>query len=118
VTNLTRLGRYQQGANLGPQLNRIIESAGIQPWEKPLQNLRSSRRTELQERFPDHVIKHWLRHSSAVAAKHYLQVTPEHWEAIEPTEATVTGGVRGGVTVLVTGHPRAATKTLNHKKTP
>lgn len=74
------LGRYRVGANLGPQLNRIIESAGVKPWNKPLQNLRSSRRTELQERFPDHVINQWLSHSSAVAAKHYLQVTPEQWE--------------------------------------
>ena len=43
-------------------------------------NLRSTRRTELEERFANHVVNAWLGHSGAVAAKHYLQVTDEHWE--------------------------------------
>lgn len=44
-------------------------------------NLRSSRRTELQEKFPSHVINEWIGHSSATAEKHFLQVTDDHWEA-------------------------------------
>ena len=49
------------------------------PWPKLFVNLRSTRRTELQEVFPDHVVNKWLGHSRKVAEKHYLQVTDEHW---------------------------------------
>ena len=38
-----------------------------------------TRRTELQERFPDNVVNRWMGHSGKVAEKHYLQVTDEHW---------------------------------------
>jgi hypothetical protein len=75
------VGRYRdKEANLRTHFNRIIERAGLVPWGKPFQNLRSSRRTELQEQFPDHVINGWLGHSSRVAEGHYLQTTDEHWE--------------------------------------
>jgi len=73
------VARYRANDNLRTQFGRIIERAGVKPWPKMFVNLRSSRRTELQERFPDHVINNWLGHSGAVAAKHYLQVTDEHW---------------------------------------
>jgi hypothetical protein len=39
------------------------------------------RRTELQNHRPSHVVDAWLGHDYATAAKHYLQVTPDHWEA-------------------------------------
>lgn len=74
------VGRYRAVENLRTQFGRILERAGVVPWPKPFVNLRSTRRTELQERFPDHVVNKWLGHSGAVAAKHYLQVTDEHWE--------------------------------------
>ncbi|WP_145419156.1 site-specific integrase [Planctomycetes bacterium K23_9] len=73
--------RYRNRSGLGTLMNRVIESAGITPWPKTFQNLRATRRTELQERHPDHVVNAWLGHSSATAAKHYLQVTDDHWEA-------------------------------------
>ena len=44
------------------------------------QNLRSTRETELVEEFPEHVVCIWLGNSRIVAAKHYLQVTNEHFE--------------------------------------
>lgn len=87
--------RYHQVANLGTQMNRIIEQAGVAIWEKTFQNLRATRRTELQEKFQDHVINAWMGHSSATAAKHYLQVTDEHFNA---GTTTVTGVIVGGVT--------------------
>lgn len=75
------IGRYRQDQkNLRTQFCRIIERAGIVPWPKPFINLRSTRRTELQDKFADHVINSWLGHSGAVAVKHYLQVTDEHWQ--------------------------------------
>ena len=71
--------RYHRLSNLGTQLNRVIEQAGITPWPKTFQNLRATRRTELQEHYQDHVVNAWLGHSSKTAEKHYLQVTDDHW---------------------------------------
>lgn len=50
------------------------------PWGKPWQNLRSTRETELVETFPVHVAAAWLGNTEAVAKKHYLQVTGEHFK--------------------------------------
>ncbi len=65
--------------NLRTQLTRIIERAGLEPWPKLFQNLRSTRETELAEEYPIHVVCDWLGNTKAIAAKHYLQVTDEHF---------------------------------------
>jgi hypothetical protein len=65
--------------NLWTQLERIIRRAGLQPWPKLFHNLRATRETELAESFPIHVVCAWIGNSSAIAAKHYLQVTEEHF---------------------------------------
>lgn len=80
VMNRRLIRGYAVDANLATQFQRILTRASVKPWPKPFVNLRSTRRTELQENFPDHVINSWLGHSGAVASKHYLQVTDEHWE--------------------------------------
>jgi len=67
------------GVNLRTQLTRIIERAGLTPWPKLFQNLRSTRETELAEKYPLHVVCAWIGNSQPVAAKHYLQVTDEHF---------------------------------------
>ncbi len=67
-----------QNANLRTQLQRIMGRAGVKPWPKLFQNLRSSRQTELAERYPIQVVCEWIGNSEAVAAKHYLQVTEDH----------------------------------------
>src|SRR6185436_10341583 len=82
--------RYRDSnANLRTQLNRIIKSAGLVPWPKLFHNLRGTRQTELSEHYPDHVVCSWIGNSQAVAQKHYLQTTDEHFEqaATEPTGA-------------------------------
>ena len=66
--------------NLRTQLNRIIRRAGLKPWPKLFQNLRSTRETELAEKYPLHVVCEWMGNTQPVAAKHYLQVTDEHFE--------------------------------------
>jgi hypothetical protein len=58
---------------------RIIGRAKIKPWPKLFQNLRSTRETELAEMYPLHVVCAWIGNSQPVAAKHYLQVTDEHF---------------------------------------
>lgn len=88
--------RYRLGnANLRTQLQRIIKRAGLKPWPKLFQNLRSTRQTELAEIYPLHVVVAWLGNSQLVAAKHYLQVTDEHYgraiqAAQNPAQSTPT----------------------------
>jgi integrase len=72
--------RYRkQNSNLRTSLERIICKAQLKPWPKLFQNLRSSRETELTQKFPLHVVCAWMGNSQLVAAKHYLQVTDEHF---------------------------------------
>jgi len=58
----------------------MVERAGLKVWAKLFQNLRSTRETELAEQYPVQVVCAWIGNSPAVAAKHYLQVTDEHFE--------------------------------------
>ena len=96
------VGRYGGcgEANLSTQLKRIASGAGVKPWPKKFINLRSTRRTELQERFPSHVVDAWLGHSTKTAETHYLQVTDDHYAA--------------GATTL-TGKPAAKAKPTGHR---
>lgn len=73
--------RFQGHTNLGVPFRKIIVRAGITPWPKLFQNLRATRETELAETFPMHVVCSWIGNSQPVAAKHYLQVTDEHFKA-------------------------------------
>jgi len=72
--------RYRdKNVNLRTQLQRIIRRAGLEVWPKLFQNLRSTRQTELEEQFPSHVVCSWIGNTQAVAIKHYLQVTEDHF---------------------------------------
>lgn len=53
--------------------------AGVQPWPKPFQNLRSTRETELADEYPIQVVTSWIGNSQIVARKNYLQVTESHF---------------------------------------
>ena len=67
--------RYRQrGCNLRTQFTRILAKAGLKPWPKLMQNLRSSRQTELAETYPLHLICAWLGNSRLIAQRHYLQI--------------------------------------------
>lgn len=75
------ISRYRNaGVNLRRMLQKIIERAGLTPWPKLWHNLRATRQTELEEQFPSHVVCSWIGNSQAIARKHYLQVTDEHFE--------------------------------------
>src|SRR5688572_23966648 len=53
--------RYRgTNSNLRTQLGRIIRRAGLSPWPKLFHNLRSTRQTELAERYPIHVVCAWM----------------------------------------------------------
>ncbi len=72
--------RRDASTNLRTRFEKIIKRAGLKPWPKLFQNLRSTRETELAESFPMHVVCEWIGNSQPVAVKHYLQVTDEHYE--------------------------------------
>ena len=73
--------RYRDaGQNLRTTFEKIVKRAGLVPWQKPFQNLRSTRETELMETYPSHVVVAWIGHSEAVARKHYLQTTDAQFE--------------------------------------
>src|SRR6185312_13011966 len=65
--------------NLGALLMKIIKRAGIKPWPRRFQNLRSSCEIEWNDRFPGHVVAAWMGHSIRVAQDHYLSTTEDHF---------------------------------------
>ncbi len=71
--------RYRaRNSNLRTQFLRIVERAGVEPWQKPFQNCRSTRETELcNAGFPIQSVVSWLGNSVPVASRHYLQVREE-----------------------------------------
>ena len=62
------------------RVERTVEKLGLERWPRTFHNLRSSRQTELTERFPSHVVAAWLGNSIQTADKHYLQVLASHFE--------------------------------------
>ena len=93
------IDRYRGNeTNLRTQLHRIIESAGLKSWPKAFVNLRASCRTDLEEVFPAHVVNSWLGQSTAVANRHYLQVTDAHWEKAVAAGTNGTADECGGPT--------------------
>ena len=61
------------GYNPHTQFVRLIERAGLNPWPKVWQNLRSTRETELLKDFPIHVVCGWIGNTERIARRHYLQ---------------------------------------------
>ncbi len=75
------ISRYRQkNANLRTQFERILRRAKVQPWTRLFHSMRASRQTELQNRFPGHVVADWMGNSEAIAFKHYLMTTDDHFE--------------------------------------
>ena len=48
--------------NLRTQMERIIKRAGVKPWPKLFHNLRSTRQTELTEKFPSSCLRVAIQH--------------------------------------------------------
>ncbi len=107
--------RYRDtNANLRTQLLRIIKRAHLKPWPKLFHNLRATRETELAEDYPMHVVCAWIGNSQAVAAKHYLQVTDDHFE-----KATDCSALQKALQQpAVSGGTDSQLDSPAHKKTP
>jgi len=113
--------RYRHSnCNLRTQLHRIIRKAGRKPWPKPFQNLRATRQTELCERWPEHVVCAWIGNSRAVARKHYLQVTDEHFKQatrpIDPPETTQNPAQQNTAEPCTVSHPVSETAKFGRKR--
>lgn len=72
------VNRRCSGQALTSQLEKILKRAHVQRWGKLFQNLRSTRETELQEEYPQHVVCAWIGNSPQIANRHYLQITKDH----------------------------------------
>ena len=61
-------------------LKEIILKAGLLPWPKLFNNLRSSRETELAKTYSLQATTAWMGNTPEIAIKNYLQVTQQEWE--------------------------------------
>ena len=86
--------RYTADSNVHTQAMRYIKNAGFEPWEKPWNNLRASRATELKASFSDVDVHKWMGHTEAVARKHYLMPLESSFQ--EATVKRTTLAVGGG----------------------
>ncbi|MEN0109082.1 MAG: phage integrase SAM-like domain-containing protein [Planctomycetota bacterium] len=60
------------------RLRRLCRRVGIELWDKPWVNLRSTRETEIEELFGLKAACDWIGNTEAVARKSYLQITAIH----------------------------------------
>ena len=77
---------------IGLWMARAVRTAGFAVWPRIFRNLRSSRQTELEERFPSKTVCSWMGNSEQVADQHYLQVRDEHFDRAATPEATNSVG--------------------------
>ena len=94
------------------QMVRIIEQAGMKPWPKVFQNLRQRAKPSWLRVFPLHVVCAWIGNSQTIAAKHYLQVTDEHFHAATKVAQNAAQQVHAE------GRTDSQTEKPAHKKTP
>lgn len=73
--------RASAGTEWRAQISAAITRAGLAPWPKLFQNMRASARTDLESKFPDHVVNYWLGHSSRVGRQHYTRIHDEHYDS-------------------------------------
>lgn len=82
-------------ASLRKTMVRAVERAGAVLWPRLWHNMRATRQTELEDNFPSHVVCKWLGNSKAVATKHYLKLTEEHFQKAAQKAAQHTPELAG-----------------------
>ena len=75
-TRVITLSKYNRHRNL----QKIVQRAGIEPWEDLFQALRRAAETDLAQCYPQYVVSRWVGHSIKVSEKHYLQIPDELYE--------------------------------------
>lgn len=61
-------------------VDRIVFNAGLNRWERLIQNLRSSCSIDVQKRFGELAESEWIGHSPQTAKDHYLHVLDTDFE--------------------------------------
>ena len=97
--------RYRGNSNLRTQMMRIVKKAGLEPWPKIFQNLRSTRETELFKLTGGNIkaVCSWIGNSPEIAMQHYAQVTEADFQ--EVVKKTLISQAEKAVQNPV--HPRA-----------
>ena len=72
-----RLFPVVNGQALKNRFLKILHRAGVPVWPKFFQNMRSTRETELLDRYPIQDVTAWIGNTPEVARRHYLQIRPE-----------------------------------------
>ena len=73
--------KHCQGTkNYRKGLKEIILKAGLLPWPKLFNNLRSTRETELAKNYSLQAVTTWIGNTPKIALGHYLQVTEQEWQ--------------------------------------
>lgn len=93
--------RYDATANILTTLEKIVTRAGLVPWEKPMQNLRATRETELLAHYPAKDVTSWLGNSPDVANKHYAMTMQASFD-----RAVIDGAKIVGVTTTAPASPK------------
>lgn len=71
-------GNWKAAVYVSHYLTILFKKAGVTPWRRPWQNLRSSLVTELRrQNIRADLVSKWLGHSEEVEAKHYVQTSRE-----------------------------------------
>ena len=73
---------YQGSTNLSTSLKKFVKKAGLTPWPKIFQNMRSTRETELIKKCGLKAACAWIGNSPQVALKHYAQIMDEDFDAV------------------------------------
>lgn len=111
-----------RNCNLRTTFKKIVQRAGLAIWPRIFHNLRSSRQTELAERFPSHVVCSWLGNSEDIARKHYYQTTDAHFaEAMAPPiGSSIKSGAESGALMAQNEaqQERAGRSTKSHVRAP
>lgn len=84
--------------NFRTRFRKIIQRAGMVPWDRPFQNLRSSRESELAAAYPLASVTKWLGNSPEIAMQHYLQPVNTDFERAvsNRTSEPETRGAKSG----------------------
>ena len=119
-------GEGWKNANLRTQFIKLLRRAGVSPWPRLFHSMRASRQTELERKFPLHVVCAWLGNSPKIAQRSYLLVTEadfqnasaEGSETVQRrgTKTTLSEpetGIRGTKTTLQTTANDTTTTTEN-----
>ncbi len=72
---------YPRDMNLDKQMDRCIARAGLQSWDKPWQNMRATRQTELLDQGDQiKIVCQWFGNSPQIAENHYLMIKKQDFD--------------------------------------